>query len=42
MNDLVEVVGTMLQQIQRRESVSSDLSVDSTSWARPVGGEREI
>ena len=32
----------MLQQIQRRESVSSDLSVDSPSWARPVGGERGI
>lgn len=31
MNDLVEVLGTLLQQIQRRECVSSDLSIDSAS-----------
>ena len=42
MNDLVEVVGTVLPQIQSREYVFLDPSFDSLSWARPVGEERGI
>ena len=40
MSDLVEVVGTVLQQIQRQEDVYEDLRLVSPLCARPVVGER--